>query len=83
VTKEKLESDPAMRKLVGVPGVIRTHLDHRIAMAFAVAALRAEDEITILDCDHVATSFPGFDALARGLGLQISTRAGGEDGEGA
>jgi 3-phosphoshikimate 1-carboxyvinyltransferase len=64
-------------------GVIRTHLDHRIAMAFAVAALRAEDEITILDCDHVATSFPGFDALARGLGLQISTRAGGEDGEGA
>ena len=38
---------------------------------------------TILDCDHVATSFPGFDALARGLGLQISTRAGGEDGEGA
>jgi len=64
-------------------GVIRTHLDHRIAMAFAVAALRAEDEITILDCDHVATSFPGFDALARGLGLQISTRAGGEDGEDA
>ncbi|KGE05330.1 3-phosphoshikimate 1-carboxyvinyltransferase [Pseudohaliea rubra] len=62
-------------------GVIRTHLDHRIAMAFAIAALRAESEIRVLDCDHVATSFPGFDALARGLGLQISTRAGGEDGE--
>lgn len=53
-------------------GEIRTHMDHRIAMAFSVAALRAEAEITVLDCDHVATSFTGFDALARGLGLQIS-----------
>ncbi|MCB1700451.1 MAG: 3-phosphoshikimate 1-carboxyvinyltransferase [Pseudomonadales bacterium] len=53
-------------------GVINTHHDHRIAMSFAIAALRAEKEIRILDCDHVATSFPGFDALARGLGLQIS-----------
>ena len=53
-------------------GVIHTYHDHRIAMAFAIAALRAEREIRILDCDHVATSFPVFDALARGLGLQIS-----------
>jgi 3-phosphoshikimate 1-carboxyvinyltransferase len=53
-------------------GVIHTHHDHRIAMSFAIAALRAELEIQILDCDNVATSFPGFDALARGLGLQIS-----------
>jgi 3-phosphoshikimate 1-carboxyvinyltransferase len=56
-------------------GVIHTYNDHRIAMAFAVAALRAEREIRVLDCDHVATSFPGFDAMARGLGLQISTLA--------
>lgn len=55
-------------------GVIHTYHDHRIAMAFAVAGLRAEKEIRILDCDHVATSFPGFDALARGLGLQISVQ---------
>jgi hypothetical protein len=53
-------------------GVIRTFHDHRIAMSFAIAALRAATAIRILDCDHVATSFPGFDALARGLGLQIS-----------
>jgi 3-phosphoshikimate 1-carboxyvinyltransferase len=53
-------------------GVINTFHDHRIAMSFAIAALRAEGEIRILDCDHVATSFPGFDAMARGLGLQIS-----------
>jgi len=55
-------------------GVIKTYHDHRIAMAFTIAALRAEGEIQILDCEHVGTSFPEFDALARGLGLQISAR---------
>lgn len=53
-------------------GVIHTFGDHRIAMSFAIAALRAQREINVLECGHVATSFPGFDALARGLGLQIS-----------
>ncbi|PIE39702.1 MAG: 3-phosphoshikimate 1-carboxyvinyltransferase [Gammaproteobacteria bacterium] len=56
-------------------GTIRTFMDHRIAMAFSVAALRANAPIRILDCDHVNTSFPGFDAMARGLGLQLSTQA--------
>ena len=55
-------------------GVIHTYHDHRIAMSFAIAALRASEEIRILDCDPVGTSFPGFDALARGLGLQITAR---------
>lgn len=54
-------------------GVIHTYHDHRIAMSFAVAALRAKDMITVLDCDHVATSFPGFDNLARQLGLRLET----------
>ncbi|TXS96232.1 3-phosphoshikimate 1-carboxyvinyltransferase [Parahaliea maris] len=56
-------------------GVIYTYHDHRIAMAFSIAALRAEQEIRVMDCDHVATSFPGFDALARGLGLQLTALA--------
>lgn len=56
-------------------GVIHTYHDHRIAMAFSIAALRAEKEISVMDCDHVATSFPGFDALARGLGLQLTALA--------
>lgn len=55
-------------------GVIHTCHDHRIAMSFAIAALRASAEIRILECDPVGTSFPGFDALARGLGLQITAR---------
>jgi 3-phosphoshikimate 1-carboxyvinyltransferase len=57
-------------------GTIRTFHDHRIAMSFAVAALRATAEITVLDCDHVATSFPGFDTLARQLGVDITAVAG-------
>ena len=56
-------------------GIIESHHDHRIAMAFAVAALRAEGEIRIREVDNVATSFPGFDRLAAGLGLNLVTEA--------
>ena len=45
-------------------GTIDSRGDHRIAMAFAVASLRATAPITILDVANVATSFPGFAALA-------------------
>jgi len=45
--------------------------DHRIAMAFAVAAQRARGPIQILDTNHVATSFPGFVALAQSCGMQV------------
>ncbi|MCP5151197.1 MAG: 3-phosphoshikimate 1-carboxyvinyltransferase [Ectothiorhodospiraceae bacterium] len=45
--------------------------DHRIAMAFAMAALRADGPVRVEDCDNVATSFPGFVELARGAGLGI------------
>ena len=34
--------------------------DHRIAMAFAIASVRADDPIEIIDVANVATSFPGF-----------------------
>jgi 3-phosphoshikimate 1-carboxyvinyltransferase len=53
-------------------GVVHSHHDHRIAMSFAIAALRADSEIRVVDADNVATSFPGFEVLAGGLGLQIS-----------
>lgn len=53
-------------------GEITSHGDHRIAMAFTVAALRAQDDILIHDCANVATSFPAFDALAAGAGIRIA-----------
>lgn len=53
-------------------GVIDSHGDHRIAMAFAVAGLRCREALTIRNCANVATSFPGFAALARKAGLDIA-----------
>jgi 3-phosphoshikimate 1-carboxyvinyltransferase len=53
-------------------GEIESHHDHRIAMSFAIAALRAAEPILVRDADNVATSFPGFDTLSRELGLRIS-----------
>lgn len=50
---------------------IMSHGDHRVAMAFAMAALNAAGAITIRDCANVATSFPGFVELAQKAGLRI------------
>jgi len=52
-------------------GTVHSHDDHRIAMAFAMASLRASGDIHIEDCDNVNTSFPGFAELAGACGLSI------------
>lgn len=52
-------------------GTIDSHGDHRIAMAFAVASLKAEAPIEVLDVANVATSFPEFVEIARGAGLRV------------
>ena len=52
-------------------GRVHSHGDHRIAMSFAIASLVAGGEIDIADTANVATSFPGFVALARGTGLDL------------
>ncbi|HJW06047.1 MAG TPA: 3-phosphoshikimate 1-carboxyvinyltransferase [Rhodanobacter sp.] len=56
-------------------GTVESHLDHRIAMSFAVAGLVAADPVRIHDCSHVATSFPGFRELANGCGFALRTAA--------
>lgn len=50
--------------------------DHRIAMAFSVASLRAATPILIRDTANVATSFPGFVELARSVGLDLTESLG-------
>jgi 3-phosphoshikimate 1-carboxyvinyltransferase len=52
-------------------GTVDSHGDHRIAMSLAVAAQRAEGAVSIADVANVATSFPGFVALARQAGMQL------------
>ncbi|SHE77434.1 3-phosphoshikimate 1-carboxyvinyltransferase [Microbulbifer donghaiensis] len=52
-------------------GTVDSLGDHRIAMSFAVASLRARDTIRILHCANVATSFPNFAELAKRAGLKL------------
>jgi 3-phosphoshikimate 1-carboxyvinyltransferase len=53
-------------------GVVASHGDHRIAMSFSIAGLRANAPITVLDCLNVNTSFPEFKDLVKRLGLALS-----------
>ncbi len=52
-------------------GRINSQGDHRIAMAFAVAAQRSQGPIELIDCANVATSFPSFLDCAAQVGLQV------------
>jgi 3-phosphoshikimate 1-carboxyvinyltransferase len=52
-------------------GAVESHGDHRIAMSFAVAAQLAGGDVRINDVANVATSFPGFDTLARAAGMNL------------
>jgi 3-phosphoshikimate 1-carboxyvinyltransferase len=52
-------------------GEVESFDDHRIAMAFSIAALRANGPITIKETNNVATSFPNFISLARQVGINI------------
>jgi 3-phosphoshikimate 1-carboxyvinyltransferase len=53
-------------------GRVHSRDDHRIAMSFAVAGLVAGGNITIDDCQNVATSFPGFVSLASKVGFNLA-----------
>ncbi|GIZ11954.1 bifunctional prephenate dehydrogenase/3-phosphoshikimate 1-carboxyvinyltransferase [Pseudomonas sp. NCCP-436] len=53
-------------------GEVWAHGDHRIAMSFSVASLRATAPIRIHDCANVATSFPNFLALAAEVGIRVA-----------
>ena len=56
-------------------GEVDSYGDHRIAMSFTIASLRAAQTITIRDVANVATSFPGFVQLARSVGLDVCESA--------
>ena len=59
-------------------GQITSHHDHRIAMSFSVASLRAAKQITIEGVETVNTSFPGFAELANQIGMSIQVDTGAE-----
>ena len=51
---------------------IRSHHDHRISMAFAIASVRSKFDIEIEGVDNVKTSFPNFIELANSIGMKIT-----------
>jgi 3-phosphoshikimate 1-carboxyvinyltransferase len=53
-------------------GIVKTHLDHRIAMSFLVLGLATEKPVSIDDQAMIATSFPEFMGLMAGLGAEIA-----------
>lgn len=53
-------------------GKVNAHGDHRVAMAFAIAAVSAKAPITIEECANIVTSFPNFINVAHQLGLHIT-----------
>ncbi|HTW50335.1 MAG TPA: 3-phosphoshikimate 1-carboxyvinyltransferase [Stellaceae bacterium] len=59
------------RGSAGGGGRVATHMDHRIAMAALVMGLASERPVTIDDGSFIATSFPGFVELMRGLGAEL------------
>ena len=52
-------------------GEVESHHDHRIAMAFTIAALRASGVVMVNNCANVATSFPNFTRLAKQVGINL------------
>jgi 3-phosphoshikimate 1-carboxyvinyltransferase len=61
------------RRLTG--GTADSCGDHRTAMSFAMASLICDGPISVLDCDNVNTSFPGFADTAARAGLRITDSA--------
>lgn len=56
-------------------GHIATHMDHRIAMSFLIMGLAAQRPVTVDDASMIATSFPDFIGLMRGLGASFAGQA--------
>ncbi|HYD16081.1 MAG TPA: 3-phosphoshikimate 1-carboxyvinyltransferase, partial [Hyphomicrobium sp.] len=52
-------------------GLVATHLDHRMAMAFLVMGLASERPVTVDDTGMIATSFPEFKSLMEQIGAQF------------
>ena len=57
-------------------GTVATHLDHRISMAFLTMGLASREPVTVDDTRMVATSFPEFVTLMKGVGARFSEPAG-------
>ena len=70
----KTESTQSSIKIHGgelLGGIVDSYGDHRVAMAFSVAALVSKKPITILNTENVSTSFPNFVDLLIEIGAEV------------
>ena len=71
----RVEEEPEGFTVFGGPvrggATVTTHGDHRIAMSHLVLGLAADEAVTVDEPGMIATSFPGFVKLMRGLGAGI------------
>jgi len=73
-----VEEEPEGFTVTGGPvrgggATVTTHGDHRIAMSHLVLGLAAAEPVTVDEPGMIATSFPGFVELMRGLGADIAS----------
>jgi 3-phosphoshikimate 1-carboxyvinyltransferase len=52
-------------------GMVATHMDHRIAMAFLVMGMASAKPVGVDDVGIIATSFPGYVPMMQGLGAEL------------
>ena len=73
VRVEETKDSMTVHGMGSVPGggTAATHLDHRIAMSFLVLGLATENPVSVDDGGPIATSFPDFLPLMRGLGADL------------
>jgi len=74
--KHDLEEDGIKIYGLGSKGVlnstnISSYGDHRIAMASAIASLRSDNKVKVLDCLNVNTSYPNFIDTCKEIGIEI------------
>jgi 3-phosphoshikimate 1-carboxyvinyltransferase len=72
----RVEEEPEGFTVFGGPvkggATVTTHGDHRIAMSHLVLGLAADEAVTVDEPGMIATSFPGFVELMRGLAADIA-----------
>ena len=74
VKVEIIDDDLLVHGVGHVPGggEVKTHMDHRIAMSALMMGLASVEPVRIDDSAFIATSFPDFTGLMRGLGADLT-----------
>lgn len=72
----KIEENPDGMVITGVDkltgGVVDSHNDHRVAMAIAMASLKATGDIKIINAECVSKSYPNFWEVFESIGGNVT-----------